>query len=76
MLGVETESRIDTARGPAQTRCPLCGGDNACQIAQGKSSCWCFSIEVPAEVRERVPPALEGVACICERCAASTTRAE
>jgi cysteine-rich CWC protein len=51
------------------TRCPLCGQDNTCGMASGAATCWCFATEVPAEVLERVPPALRGLACVCEPCA-------
>jgi hypothetical protein len=51
------------------TRCPLCGDDNACGVARGAGTCWCFSTPVPEAVLARVPPALQGVACVCERCA-------
>jgi len=51
------------------TRCPLCGQDNTCGMAQGAGTCWCFSTPVPQEVLDRVPPALRGLACVCEACA-------
>ncbi len=51
------------------TRCPLCGEANACQIAAGRTKCWCFETPVPADVLARVPLAAQGVACVCKRCA-------
>jgi hypothetical protein len=50
-------------------RCPLCGEGNACGIAQGAESCWCFDTEISAEVRARIPSDARGRACLCERCA-------
>jgi hypothetical protein len=52
-------------------RCPLCGEANACEIAAGRTTCWCFEAPVPAGVLARVPPAAQGVACVCRRCAKS-----
>jgi hypothetical protein len=49
--------------------CPLCGGPNDCQIAAGRTTCWCFEAPVPADVLARVPLAAQGVACVCRPCA-------
>lgn len=54
---------------PDPARCPLCGELNACQVAAGCSTCWCFDTPVPASVLARVPVAAQGVACVCKRCA-------
>ncbi|WP_437927803.1 cysteine-rich CWC family protein [Sorangium sp. So ce291] len=51
------------------SRCPLCGEANACGMAEGASTCWCFETSIPAEVLERVPEAARGVACVCRACA-------
>jgi len=53
------------------TTCPLCGEANECGIAEGKSSCWCFSATVDPEVLARVPEAQQNVTCICRTCAAA-----
>ncbi|HVW06408.1 MAG TPA: cysteine-rich CWC family protein [Vicinamibacterales bacterium] len=50
-------------------RCPLCGEDNACGIARGTGTCWCFAAKIPEDVLAHVPPDLRNVACVCERCA-------
>jgi hypothetical protein len=50
-------------------RCPLCGDVNACQVAAGRSKCWCFEMTVPVDVLARVPLDAQGVACVCRRCA-------
>ena len=55
----------------SDTHCPLCGGENACEIAQGKSTCWCFWVHVPPEVRERIPSDFRERVCVCESCARS-----
>lgn len=46
--------------------CPLCGEDNHCQ--SGEETCWCFSIEVPKKLLEKIPEEKRGKACICEKC--------
>jgi hypothetical protein len=58
-----TDMEIDS------TRCPLCGGPNECEIAEGASKCWCFEVHIPAEVLERIPPEAQSVVCVCKRCA-------
>lgn len=65
---------IDPVIDPA--RCPLCTQPNACQIAAGSSTCWCFDATVPAAVLARVPAAAQGVACVCRGCATAAEPAE
>lgn len=48
--------------------CPLCGGPNACGIAAGDATCWCFTTKVPRELLERVPEDQKGIVCICRTC--------
>jgi hypothetical protein len=50
-------------------RCPLCGDQNACGMAAGEGSCWCFSTKIPADVLERVPAEARDKVCVCEACA-------
>ena len=50
-------------------RCPLCGELNECGIAAGASTCWCFTTEIPPDVRDRIPPAARDLACVCRACA-------
>lgn len=50
-------------------RCPLCGEGNACGMAAGAGTCWCFSATIPPEVLERVPAEARGEACVCRTCA-------
>ena len=70
MSGASLTQEQETDQAIDQTRCPLCGESNACGVASGADTCWCFSAKVPADVRERVPPASLDRACICERCVA------
>jgi uncharacterized protein (TIGR00290 family) len=49
--------------------CPLCGRDNACAVASGEQSCWCYTERIPSEIRDRIPPYARNVACICQACA-------
>ena len=53
-------------------RCPLCGEANDCQVAAGRTKCWCFDTRVPANVLARVPLEAQGLACVCQKCAAGT----
>jgi Cysteine-rich CWC len=57
-----TEPAIDPRR------CPLCGNGNACGMAEGASTCWCFHAHIPAEVTERVPAEARDRACVCQGC--------
>jgi hypothetical protein len=54
-----------------QDVCPLCGGSNACGLAAGASTCWCFAARIPAAVLERVPAGARDRSCICQACAAA-----
>ena len=50
-------------------RCPLCGRDNQCGMAQDAETCWCSGVTIPAEVLERVPADAAGRVCVCPECA-------
>jgi hypothetical protein len=54
---------------PDPRRCPLCQRVNGCASAEGKAGCWCETVEIPAEVLERVPEAEKGRVCVCRACA-------
>ncbi|MBI3157416.1 MAG: cysteine-rich CWC family protein [Burkholderiales bacterium] len=60
------------------TRCPLCGGDNACAMASGHADrpCWCTQLSFDAGLLARVPADAKGAACICRRCAETAGRSE
>lgn len=60
---------------PDPSRCPLCGGDNACGAVQGTRNCWCFAAAIPAAALARVPEAARNAACLCARCAAGAEAA-
>ena len=51
-------------------KCPLCGGDNQCAMAEGKpaSDCWCQSVTIASEVLTRIPESQYGQTCICAGC--------
>jgi hypothetical protein len=50
------------------TRCPLCQQPNACQIAAGQKTCWCFSVTMDSSAIDRVPAEAKGRACLCRAC--------
>jgi hypothetical protein len=54
---------------PPPTVCPLCGGDNACGMAAGDASCWCFTASIPAAALDAVAEAARDQRCICAGCA-------
>lgn len=54
--------------------CPLCGGPNGCEPARLGSQdvpCWCTTASFSPELLARVPAHLQGLACICAKCAAA-----
>lgn len=51
-------------------RCPLCGGQNDCGMAAGRSSCWCHTVTVPETIRKEIPAAAIDLACVCQKCLA------
>jgi hypothetical protein len=55
------------------TRCPLCGGDNECAVAAGRSveTCWCMNASIDSGVLGSIPKEAQGRVCICARCAAA-----
>ena len=50
-------------------RCPVCGAQNDCGMAAGRTSCWCTSKTFPADSLARVPEEARNVACLCRGCA-------
>jgi hypothetical protein len=70
---MEYTPRVSTAASEPirQDICPLCGGPNACGIAAGAPTCWCFAARIPAAVLERVPDDARDKSCICQACAAA-----
>jgi hypothetical protein len=50
-------------------RCPLCGGANACAVAaQEGSECWCFAVELPAQIGSAAQVGSAPGACLCRAC--------
>ncbi|MBS0427741.1 MAG: cysteine-rich CWC family protein [Proteobacteria bacterium] len=73
-----------TARAPVDVdpaRCPLCGQGNGCAeeaaraTGQPQPPCWCMTADFPPLLRDAVPEAARGRACICARCAAAAVPA-
>ncbi len=54
-------------------RCPACGKDNRCEMARGKSQCWCFEMSVSPNVINNLSEEDVGVACLCSNCASGVT---
>lgn len=67
-IHADTVLRVADRVKPDPRRCPLCGRVNRCGEVAGGGRCWCFDLKVPAELRERVPTASRGKACICREC--------
>jgi Cysteine-rich CWC len=62
---------IACLKNPDPRCCPLCGNINACAVAGGQESCWCFTEPVPPEILKRIPGEARGIACVCRRCISS-----
>lgn len=55
---------------PDPTRCPQCGKNNGCCEQQSPgSTCWCFAVRIDPATIQALPPAAQGVACLCRDCA-------
>jgi hypothetical protein len=53
-------------------RCPTCGKDNACGMANGAASCWCFAMPHVLPVSK----ADEAARCYCRACLAGVIAAQ
>ena len=49
--------------------CPLCGMNNACGMANGGTTCWCFDTPFDAAALEAIPEGARSKVCICQACA-------
>ena len=64
---------------PDPQHCPLCGEVNRCAMELAKKSgitqpaCWCTQANFSPSLLASVPPASQGLACICAACAESAT---
>ena len=58
------------------TRCPLCGGPNACGMENDRAGepCWCTRVTLTTAMLDRIPPDKRGVACVCAACASALAR--
>jgi hypothetical protein len=55
--------------------CPLCGGTNACAMANaaaGDEPCWCAAAVFTPTLLARIPDRQRGRACVCAACAAAS----
>lgn len=54
--------------------CPLCGGDASCAVVAANGApvtdCWCFHVDIPQALLERIPPEQRGKSCLCFACLA------
>lgn len=50
--------------------CPLCAEPNGCELAEGKSKCWCFYAEFDPRMREAMARLPGKPACLCASCGA------
>jgi hypothetical protein len=51
------------------SRCVLCGANNGCGLAAGKSTCWCFEVKIDPEILEQIPEEAKNDVCLCRACA-------
>lgn len=51
-------------------KCPKCGLDNHCAIANHKdpSICWCMTLKIPQEVIEKIKEKYMESGCLCRSC--------
>lgn len=48
--------------------CPLCGRDNDCLIALGRSKCWCYEYNLTPKTLRQLQELLGESACLCREC--------
>ncbi len=46
--------------------CPLCNKPNGCDGSSDK--CWCYSVEIPKKILDKIPEEKRGKACVCKDC--------
>ncbi|OEF29508.1 cysteine-rich CWC family protein [Vibrio rumoiensis] len=62
MDDAKRDSIMDRLSGTETTHnCPECGSDSHCDIAAGKTTCWCFHVE-EREVTQKYDT------CLCRQC--------
>ena len=52
-----------------EAQCPICGDLNACEVALGQETCWCFSATVHPEVGALLAERGIDDQCLCSPCA-------
>lgn len=45
--------------------CPNCKGNNDCTVNSKPYECWCMTIEIDHDVRNRLPKSKQ---CLCQKC--------
>lgn len=48
--------------------CPSCGKSSECDLAAGRSHCWCFDLPVMKATLARVAETSGGDRCLCPDC--------
>src|SRR5690349_3178290 len=67
------EAKVSDGQGSdGKMRCPTCGKDNACGMANGAASCWCFAMPHVLPVSK----ADEAARCYCRACLAGVIAAQ
>lgn len=58
--------------------CPLCGRNNQCSVAAGRTDepCWCFDAKIDPAALQRLTPEQRNQACLCPACAGALEAAE
>lgn len=62
-----------------EQRCPLCGQDNTCALANGEAdiqACWCLTAHIDPAALQRLTPEQRNQACLCPACAGALDAAE
>jgi len=47
-------------------KCPICHGENHCDLIEGKQTCWCMNITIPDKVLTLTGGKKDR--CICQTC--------
>ncbi|MBF7729840.1 cysteine-rich CWC family protein [Pseudomonas sp. N040] len=63
----------------APTRCPVCGQDNRCTLANPATAtrpCWCYSVTISPQALAQQLAAGTRNACLCPHCAQAPQTAD
>ncbi len=66
---------MTTSEEKSARTCPLCAGDNACAMADGKGveSCWCLGATLDRAALATTGPESPSRHCLCARCGGALT---